>query len=317
MAHNVETMAYAGETPWHGLGKKVHHDLTPDQMLKEAGLDWTVEKIPAYVTLESGKKVPVGRSALVRSSDESVLDVVGEDWYPTQNQEAFNFFHEYVMAGDMEMNTAGSLRDGQIVWALAKVKESFELFGGDQVDSYLLFSNPHKYGMPIDIRFTPIRVVCNNTLTLSLNTKSSNFVKVSHRIQFNADQVKEVLGIASTKLETYKETAQFLGSKRYTSGNIVDYFRDIFPVTGKKNEEDKKKEISRSATRALAYIESQPGANFAEGSWWSAYNTVTYMADHVLGRDPDTRLYNSWYGHIKNLKLEALKKAVEYAKETA
>lgn len=313
MSHNVETMAYTDATPWHGLGKRVHNDLTPSQMLKEAGLDWQVEKIPAYVTLDSGTKIPIGRSALIRSTDEKVLDVVGEDWYPTQNHEAFDFFHEYVMAGDMDMHTAGSLREGQIVWALAKVKDSFELFGGDKVDSYLLFSNPHSYGRSIDIRFTPIRVVCNNTLTLSINTASSNFVKISHRIQFNTDQVKEVLGIASTKLGTYKETAQFLGNKRYTEGSIVDFFKEVFPVTGKKDAE-KKKDLSLSANRAISYLDSQPGANFAEGSWWQAYNTVTYMADHVLSRDQDTRMYNSWYGHIKNLKVEALKKAVEYAK---
>ena len=172
MAHNVETMAYAGEVPWHGLGKQVPSDLSPEQMLKAAELDWTVEKVPAFATI-AGKKQNVGWSALVRSSDDRILDVVSDEWNPIQNHEAFNFFEEYCRAGDMDMHTAGSLRNGQIVWALAKVKESFELFKGDQVDSYLLFTNPHRFGQCIDIRFTPIRVVCNNTLTLALDRKST------------------------------------------------------------------------------------------------------------------------------------------------
>ena len=94
----------------------------------------------------NGELVPTGQKSLVRSTDGKILTNVGENWTPVQNEEAFNFFGEYVLAGNMEMHTAGSLKGGQMVWALAKVKDSFELFGGDKVDSYLLFSNPHQYG---------------------------------------------------------------------------------------------------------------------------------------------------------------------------
>ena len=163
MAHLVETMAYAGETPWHGLGQRVPGDLTPAQMLTSAGLDWSVDKIQSFVNI-NGKQVYTGKDALVRSSDGRILDVVSQDWNPLQNEEAFEFFNDFVCSGDMEMHTAGSLKHGQIVWALAKVKESFDVFGGDQVDSYLLFTLPHKFGQSIDVRFTPIRVVCNLSL---------------------------------------------------------------------------------------------------------------------------------------------------------
>ena len=165
MSALVETMAYAGEVPWHGLGTKVPHDLSTDEMLKQSGLDWSVEKVPTLVNLPH----------------------VGKDWNPVQNKEAFDFFAEYVEAGDLEMHTAGSLMDGKMVWALAKVKQSFELFKGDEVENYMLFSNPHKFGKSIDIRMTPIRVVCNNTLTLSLSQNSDKMVTVTHRKQFDAD----------------------------------------------------------------------------------------------------------------------------------
>ena len=194
MAHEVEIidgvaqMAYAGDKPWHGLGVEVHNDLTPGQIMAKAGLDWEVEKVNSYIDVD-GKKVLTGQQSLVRKSDNKILTNVGGDWNPVQNADAFEFFSEYVLAGDMEMNTAGSLKGGRNVFALAKVKESFDILGSDQVDSYLLFSNPHEYGKAVDVRFTPIRVVCNNTLTMSLNNKSNNVVKVNHRKMFDGDEV--------------------------------------------------------------------------------------------------------------------------------
>lgn len=316
MAHNIETingkaqMAYAGETPWHGLGTKVPNDLTPAQMLEAAGLNWTVSKVPAYAKV-GGKNVAIGQSALVRSLDDAILDVVSDDWNPVQNEEAFDFFNEFVAAGDMEMHTAGSLRDGQIVWGLAKVKESFELFKGDQIDSYLLFSNFHKYGFSTDVRFTPIRVVCNNTLTLSLEGKVERMAKISHRKQFEPTSVKQMLGIAHSKLETYKEMAQFLGSKKAKDEDIVEYFSRIFPVTG--SNENKKKEVSKNAQIAMDILHTQPGHEYAEGTWWQPFNAVTFMTDHVIGRSADTRLTSAWYGYNKGLKTKALETAVEMA----
>lgn len=314
MAHELEiidgraSMAYAGETPWHGLGKSVPNDLTPEQMLEAANLDWSVEKVKAFIEYD-GKKTYTGQEALVRSSDGKILTNVGPNWEPCQNAEAFGFFHDFVMEGDMEMHTAGSLKGGQIVWALAKVKDSFELFGGDQVDSYLLFSNPHQYGKSIDVRFTPIRVVCNNTLTFSLQTESKNAVTISHRRKFDGDEVKAMMGIASNKLSTYKETAEFLGSKRFTSEKLNEYFGEVFPLTSNKKEA----ELSRNAKLALDIMESQPGAEYAEGSWWQAFNAVTYMTDHLLSREADTRLANAWFGTMRAKKIQALDRAVEFA----
>ena len=312
MAHMIEmidgkaSMAWAGETPWHGLGTQVSNDLTPEQMLKAADLDWKVVPVPAYATI-GGEQVDIGRSALVRDRDNKVLDVITNDWVPNQNSDAFDFFNDFVAAGEMEMHTAGSLRDGQLVWALAKVKDGFELFNGDAVESYLLFTNPHKYGSSIDVRFTPIRVVCNNTLSLSLSRDANQVVKVSHRNEFNGDNVKEMLGVAKDKLQSYKEMATYLGSKRFTDENIVDYFKRVFPVSGAK------KELSKNAEIALNIIDQQPGAEFAEGTWWQAFNAVTFMTDHVIGRSADTRLQSAWYGYNKGLKTRALETAVEMA----
>jgi phage/plasmid-like protein (TIGR03299 family) len=316
MAHELEMvngeaqMAYVGNVPWHGLGTKVEHDLTPGDFQKVAGLDWTVEKQP----LTTATGIPIkNKEALVRTSDNSVLDVVGTGWNPVQNSEAFEFFHDYVMAGDMEMHTAGSLKDGQMVWALAKTKESFELFKGDQTDNYFLFTNPHQFGKSINIRMTPIRVVCNNTLTLSLSQSSDKMVTVNHRKAFDPDMVKEQMGIAREKMEQYKSMAEFLGGKRATGDNVIQYFNEVFGAPAKAKEDGVLPFTSRNAKIAMENLNTQPGANFAQGSWWQAFNSVTYMTDHLQGREGDSRLQSAWYGRNRKVKLNALDKALEYA----
>ena len=316
MAHELEMingeaqMAYVGDVPWHGLGTKVDRELTPDQFQKVAGLDWTVEKQP----LVTATGIPIkNKEALIRSSDNSVLDVVGTGWNPVQNSEAFEFFHDYVMAGDMEMHTAGSLKDGQMVWALAKTKESFELFKGDQTDNYFLFTNPHQFGKSINIRMTPIRVVCNNTLTLSLSQDTDKMVTVNHRKAFDPDMVKEQMGIAKEKMEQYKSMAAFLGGKRATGDNVIQYFNEVFGAPAKAKEDGVLPFTSRNAKIAMENLNTQPGANFAQGSWWQAFNSVTYMTDHLQGREGDSRLQSAWYGRNRKVKLNALDKALEYA----
>jgi phage/plasmid-like protein (TIGR03299 family) len=310
MSHEVETMAYAGEVPWHGLGVKVPGDLSPVQMLKKAGLDWTVEAVPSFVEFK-GERISTGQKSLVRSTDGKVLSNVGEGWFPVQNEEAFEFFNDFCAAGDMSMDTAGSLKGGKMVWGLGKIKQSFELKGGDVVESYLLFSNPHEFGRCIDIRTTNIRVVCNNTLTFALQSDSNTIVRRSHRTEFDANEVKLALGIAAEKLESYKLAAEFLSSKRYTNENLIEYFGKVFPVLTTKKES--RKELSKSAIRALEVVETQPGAEMNPGTWWQAFNAVTYLTNHEIGRSADNRLTSTWYGTNKNLNIKALESAIKFA----
>lgn len=312
MAHQVETMAYTGEPAWHGLGVRVSNDLTPSQMMEKAGLNWSVDKVPTFIEID-GERIETGAQALVRSSDNRVLTQVGAGWNPVQNEEAFEFFSEFVLSGDMEMHTAGSLKEGKMVWALAKVKESFDIFGGDQVDSYLLFSNPHQYGKCIDIRFTPIRVVCNNTLTFSLERHADISYRANHSSKFDGDKVKEAMGIAHEKFAQYKEMAQYLGSKRVTAESLIEYYATVFPKTSGSKEIETVDDLSRNAKLAYDALEKQPGAEYAEGSWWQAFNSVTYVTDHLQGRSADNRVYNSWFGSNQARKVQALNKAMDMA----
>ena len=306
MVNGVAQMAYAGELPWHGLGQQVSDDITTDGMMEAAGLDWSVTKQPMYYMDDLGEmgEVP-GKSALVRSSDNKVMDIVGQDWNPVQNAEAFEFFREFVDTGDMQMHTAGSLKDGKMVWALAKVNDGFTIKtaqGEDSVESYLLFSNPHQYGKSIDVRFTPIRVVCNNTLTLSLNQNVDQYVRMGHQRPFNAEDAMATLGMAHKKLETYKEAAEYLCQKSYTTDDMLNYFNQVFPSASDRD--------SNKSREAQEVMHTQAGAALGEGTFWQLFNTVTYMTDHTLGRNSDTRLQSAWYGQNQNVKKKALELAV-------
>lgn len=330
MAHELEIvngkaqMAYVGDVPWHGLGVRVEPDLTPQEMMDVAGLNWTVEKHDVYYKGEDNAfhRAPE-KQALVRSSDGQYLDIVSDSWIPVQNSEAFEFFNEYVEAGGMEMHTAGSLKDGKIIWALAKVNESFSLFGGkDQVDSYFLLSNPHQFGRGVDIRFTPIRVVCNNTLSLSLDGKASLGISLNHRSEFDPQRVKEALTEASQRLGKYREMSEFLTTKRYKQDDLFEYFNRVFPKTSgtpksfdelMKSFKRGESQASRNANLAMELVHTQPGAQYGEGTWWQAYNTVTYMTNHVMGRAGDTRMQSVWYGQNKDRNINALATAIEYA----
>lgn len=311
--HDVETMAWTSERPWHGLGTEVAGNLSAEEMMKAAGLDWEVALHQNFTQI-NGEMVALSEMSLVRETDSKVFCSVGEDWHPVQNKTAFDFFHDFVEEGKMTMETAGALGGGRRVWALAKVGEDFTVFGGDKVESYLLFTNPHIYGQSIDVRFTPVRVVCHNTITAALNVKTGNIAKSSHRVAFDPETVKKTLGMAHKKMEVYKETAEFLGSKLYTQEDVEAFFNEVFPVISTKTE--KKKERSINAGYAMAALTHQPGMEFAPGSWWQAVNAVTYVTDHMMGRSDENRVASMWYGSAGNKKAQAFDLAKDFANKS-
>lgn len=315
MAHQLEIingqaqMAYRESQglPWHGLGVPVSDDMTPQQMMEAAGLNWEVNKVPTFIDV-NGERIETGAEALVRSTDNKILTQVGPGWNPVQNSEAFDFFTDFVSNGDMVMDTAGSLKDGKLVWALADVKDGFSLFNGDDVNGYLLFSNPHQYGKAIDVKFVMTRVVCNNTIAVALNEKDQPSVRVNHRSEFNPEMVKQILGLSHNKVEKFKEAAEFLGSKRYTDPQLERFMARVFGESKMEN-----KVLSRTAEEAMSYVENQPGDNFRPGTWWNAYNAVTFMTNHKTGRSADARMSSTWFGSNAKKNVNALDLALEMA----
>lgn len=321
MAHELEktadgtfAMAYAasGGIPWHGHGFPVNDNMTPKQMMRASHTSFRVEKAPAFAMIRN-KKVQLDTMPLFRTDNGTILSEVPYEWNPIQNETAFEFFHEYCKAGHIKMETAGSLRNGRLVWVMAKINNAFALFNGkDVIEPYLLFTNPHVYGMTASVSLTEVRVVCRNTLNLSLNnTSGDKIIRITHRTTFDPEQVKETLGLASKRTAKYKEAAEFLAKQKADGEDIVEYFKRIFPVLTKK--EDSTKDMSSSALRCLDLMDQQPGADLGEGMWWQPYNAVTCYLDYAHGRNSDNRLHSSWYGAGRKLKVQALNTALEMA----
>lgn len=320
MAHALETtdgvvnFAFTGDRSaiWHKLGTPVSNDLTPAEMQKAAGVDWKVETVPSYVRI-GGEEVATGDSALVRTSDNKILDNVSDAWVPVQNDEAFEFFSEFVNEGAMSMDTAGSIDGGRMVWALAKVNQQYELFSGDVIENYMLFSNPHKYGSAVVISQTSVRVVCNNTLTASLRQieNKGTGIRLNHRAQFDSSYVKQTLGQSSVAFEKFNEKMKVLAGKRFNVADIDSYLNAVFPQTN--DEKSKEGKLSRVAETIKASIETQPGAEFGEGTFYALFNAITYNTDNVLGHKDDTRMKSAFYGVNATRKNTALKVALELA----
>ena len=316
MSHMIDTCAYAGETPWHGLGEKVDDNLTPQQMLKAAGLEWQVQKKPVYHLTDKSYVKSDEWNILVRSDNNKILGPCGKNYLPIQNDTVFDFFNKFVKSGDMKMDTAGSLDDGRHVWGLASIKDGFSVTKGDDVEGYLLISHPHQWGKALTIMFTNIRVVCNNTITAALSdTKATKFrmphvQEFSEAVQFRA---QEALGLAKTQLGSFKQQAQFLAKKRYTEAKLNEFIvRQFMPKN--VNEVQQRELWNRTATTVHQLVHKQPGAKMSEGTWWSALNAVTFYADHVAGRDRNAALRSAWFGSKATMKRNALDLATEYAK---
>jgi phage/plasmid-like protein (TIGR03299 family) len=323
MAHLVETMAYAGEAPWHRLGIKVEDNITTDEMLVKAGLDWSINK-EALLTQLTRQQVP-DHYALVRSSDNYVLGACGKSYKPVQPKEVLSFFHEFVEKGGMKMETAGSLSNGRQIFALASIQESFVLGKQDKVDGYLLFSSPNIVGKALRILFTPVRVVCNNTLTMALSNASGvGEFRLRHTQKFDPEMAKAALGLAKGQLGEFEKEAEFLSERKVKSEqDLREYFMQVWPTEAVRkgnvtvhmaaaNDDDYG--MTRTAESAMTIFKTQPGASYFPDSWWNAFNTVTYIIDHVAGRSDNNRLRNAWFGHGERLKRNALHLAIEKAR---
>ena len=360
MSAEVETMAYRMESkvdvPWHGIGNPIDHDAEPGEMLEVSGLDWSVSKRPMFApaTLEAfesfeayvkwgGKPLPVNDYfALVRDSDNRVFGPCGKDYVPTQNRQAFDFFKKFTTAGQMRMETAGSLQGGKQVWVLAKIQKTFALVGGDEVQGYLLFSSPHVWGKALVIKFVTIRVVCANTFAMAMGgTEFGKGFRMPHIRAFDAEVAQEAtisLGIANELFEGFEATARKLAATKVDVDVVVRYVADVFQPEAiikqfgrsfYKQAEIKQAEqlldpaspkvdasqFKRSAYDVLTAVNRQPGADFesTRGTLWGAFNAVTYYSDHLAGRDRDNALYASWFGPKAATKSRALRRAIQMA----
>ena len=317
MAHEVETMAFANEVPWHGLGANVADSATPAEFLKAAGLDWRVDLKPLKADIGDGQMIDVpGRFALVRDKDNRVMTVTGKSWKPLQNADTLDFMTRYCAAGGAKMETAGSLRNGQVIWGLAKLAHSFEVRPGDRVEGYLLITSPHVVGQAIAIRTTTVRVVCANTMALAERGSQLNY-RQNHLTEFDVESARNAVESAHEELAACERRAKVLDGLKLSMEDAVR--KVIAPVFAPElmTDDELIQGILAGAVKhdkvqqIMTSINDAPGA--IPGTGWGVLNGITHWVDHVQGRSAESRMHRAWFGDYSRNKLEAEEVLMELA----
>lgn len=313
MSHEVETMAFAHQVPWHGLGKKIDVRTGVDAMLFAAGLDWEVERI-AIRTLDGDEAIPE-HVAIRRATDKKVYDIVSPRWKPVQNREILNFFREWTEAGDATLETAGSLREGRQVWALANLKSGFVLPGGDAVKGYVLLVGSHESGKATIAKPTAIRVVCANTLAMALRGgKANGEVRITHLNEFNIEEAKAQMGLSRETISDFEKAARTLQKLKLDTEKMVEVLAPIFLSKNVNENEDIFDEDNWGPTfkNIIWATEKAPGAVGKTG--WGVLNGVTYALDHMAKtKTPDGRFYAAQLGHQASNKNKTMAALLELA----
>ena len=322
MPANIQTMAYAGEKPWHDLGSKVPATVKAAEMIRAAGLDWEIQKRPARgakpVRKSKGEEV-FSRYELVRppgserGDEEVVLGIVSHRYEPLQNEQAFDFFDPIVDRKEAFFETAGALGEGERIWVLAKMPEVIQIVRGDDCCRYLLLSNTHTGRGSVIVKFTSVRVVCQNTLMLALEGGQAEFrVRHSRRV---ADRLRQAADLIAATTEVFKRSeAVFkrMASTQLNGQRLAQYLEGVFPKSAAQKRDDSKPPKWVHVERLL---EEVPDLQLTgvRGTLWAAYNAITRFEDYrqVCDEGAEARLNRVWFGTGAGVKLRAFLKAQE------
>ena len=315
MAHLVENMAYVGRTPWHGLGARVDTGLPIEDWIIHAGLDWEIQESP--VRFLSGSKSYLGEmkafdehKVLYRSDSCQPLSVVGQHYKVVQPREILEFYRDLTEKSGFELDTAGVLKGGRKLWALAKTGQTTALKGKDVTHAYVLLATACDGTMATTAQFTSIRVVCNNTLAVALGD-SSGAVKVPHRSVFDASAVKQSLGISVSIWDEFMYRMKTLTERPVKESEVRNYLLRVMADPDKAS-------ISKGTERNMAtvldlYEGRGMGSQLssAKGTAYGLLNAVTQFVDHERrARSQDNRLDSAWFGQGAALKKKALDEAL-------
>lgn len=284
--HNINSMMYTGAVPWHGLGKKLDHVATAAEAIQAAGLDWKVSKVPMF--LKDGRQVP-SRWANLREDSQDILGTVGDVYTVLQNREAFSFFDAIVGLKEAIYHTAGALGLGEKVWILAKLPGQVKVTSEDVTDKFLLLTNTHDGSGAVSVMFTPIRVVCQNTLNIAM-AAGSRKQKVRHTASMGLQvrNIQEGLGIVNQQFQAFEEAARALTGVQVNGEKWKAYLKDlgIIPAEATSGTIGQ----SRMSTRAQNIIEEVtsffehgkgqqlPGVR---GTAWAAFNAIGEYVDYA------------------------------------
>ncbi len=324
MAHNLATangrtsMAFFGSKPWHGLGVELDRPATAAEAIEAAGLNYLVDLVSLFT--QTGSPIPQ-RKGVIRTDTNQVLGTVGPGYTPIQNAECFGFMDAIVAEGGLRYHTAGALGQGEKIWMLAKLPGYIRVKNTDDItDKFLLLHNSHDGTSCLRVHFTPIRVVCQNTLAIAERNARGQGVAIRHRGDLSA-RVREaqfVLGLANQFYDDIKPKIDRLASFYPTSDQLLSYFSDLYPdpVDGNATHaKNVRAELFRLFEDGIG--QDIPGIRHTA---WAALHAVTEYVDHrrpTRGRGEldrsSRRLQSQWFGTGARLKQRAWDLAMEMA----
>ncbi len=315
MSHNlnevngVVSMMYVGETPWHKLGTKLDSPATASEAIKASGLGFHVEKMDLRTKFLD---LPVrDHFATVRTDTMQVLGVVGKRYTPIQNKDAFSTFDALVGEGQAIYHTAGALGLGERIWILAKLPDYIRVNGDDIVEKFLLLTNTHDGSSTVSVKLTPIRVVCENTLTVALSGTEQE-VRIRHTSQASEklQQAHEILGLSNKLFSVLGTYFTDMSYKMLSTILFNQYVHKVFPLAKSEPHSFYVKKIHK---KVLELHEAGIGSDMARGTLWGAYNAITEYVDHhrLQSKNDSTRLKSMWYGSGDTIKKKAFNMALE------
>lgn len=329
MAHELNfqngqaSMMYVGEAPWHGLGTKLNEPATAAEAIAAAGLDWRVSKQPLYaiaghVVLPVANKFAIVREDLWGKQDCPIYGIVGSDYTPLQNHEAFAFFDPIVGEKNAAIyHTAGALGEGERVWIMAKLPSDMHVIGEDIANKYLLLSNSHDGNSSVQIKFTPIRVVCQNTLTMALSEGPTIRVPHTKDLQVRLKQAERALGLIHVRFDQLEDSFKAMVRVPMDSNKLREYLQVVFPDPRDSENERALKRVQDNRLLAECLFAEGQGNQLkgVTGTLWAAYNGVTELIDHRATAQPnDRRLDSVWFGAGYSTKARAYRVAADKTK---
>jgi phage/plasmid-like protein (TIGR03299 family) len=317
------SMMYYGEKPWHGLGTELKKPATAEEAMKEAQLNFTVEKMPIFFNSPTKKLIEiVDKYATVRTDTNKALGIVGSRYEPVQNSQAFSFFDSLVGEGEAIYHTAGVLGDGERIWLLAKMPDYIKIKGvngkEDVIEKFVLLTNSHDGSSPTIAKLTPIRVVCNNTLSAALRGTEQE-VRIRHTAS-SEEKLREAHKILGLTNQLYTQLGTIFNSfsnKKVTESQTKKFFEEIMPdnVLAKHNTR-----TENNRTKLFELYETGMGSEFSKGTVWGLYNAITEYVDHEKYsnkqmKDGDfNKLEKIWFNGGENIKHKAFDMALELVK---
>ena len=340
MAHQIEQIAYVGETPWHGLGNQLSPNQPLEVWAQQAGMDWRIESsnVSYMAQNERGQSIIMPfeeQRVLYRSDTHAPLSVVSQRYQEVQPMEILEFYRDLTEQSGFELETAGVLKGGKKFWALARTGQSTTLKGKDVSNGYILLATACDGTLATTAQFTNIRVVCNNTLAIALRGQSSSagVVKVPHSTKFNAEKVKQQLGISVRAWDEHMYEMKQLTQRKVTQGEAAAYFDAVFNNTSLSiadQEEniiqfyrniatpnpakEKSEPNGRAMTKVMDMFNGQGRGAELSSAKDTAYGllcSITEFADHERrAMSTDHRLDSAWFGAGAALKQRGLEQAL-------